>query len=158
MAFIPVKRIPAMVEYPLSTVAVTRGDVLSIKADGYLSATALTTAAAGAPVAVAAETKNGVGTGRSALASTTDDGLHVVLAWPATPEVSWEALTSSTPTLAMKDIKWDMDKDSVQNETTTDGGMFLIEELVSKDGEASSATNLKCLGRILSKKYQMGTT
>lgn len=158
MAFIPVKCIPRMVEYPLSTVAVTKGDIMSVTAGGYLSVTSLTSAAAGRPVAVAAETKNGVGTGRSALTSSTDDSLHLVAAWPATPEVVWEALTSSAAELAMKDIKWDIDKNSVQNETTTDGGMFVIEELVSKDGTASSSTNLKCLGRIITKTYSYGTT
>lgn len=145
MSFIPVKGIPNLVEITVSTCsAINRGNILTQTANGHHFSTSagatIGTAATTLPTYVAAESVLPVG---SSLGSTK------ILAWPITPEVCWEALVSTTPTLAMTDALWDVNQNAVLNETTTDGGTFLIEELYSKNGVTSSATSLLVLGRIV---------
>jgi len=148
MAYKPVKRINPTVEFPLSTVSVTKGTALIQSSAGYLSSAAITSAAP--VVAIAAVTQNGAATGRSGLASTTGSSDHVIIAWPVTPDQGFEALTSSTPTTAMLDGKWKVNGTTVLNETATDC-QFIIEEI-------TDATNKKVIGRFQSFRYIGGNT
>ena len=144
MAFIPVKKIPCLVEIVASTCSViTRGDVLRQHASGMHASSSVEvsmgSAAATLPTYVAAETVSpGSGIGST-----------YIMAWPVSKEVCWEALCSSTPTLAMTDTKFDITQTTVMNETTTDQGAFLIDELYSKNGVTSSATSKIVIGRIM---------
>lgn len=139
MGYIPCKRIPATVEYALSTIAVTRGSALMISGSGYLSSAAISSATP--LVAVAAEDKNGIITGRSALTSTTTDGDHKVLAWPVTGEVGWKVKTTTTPVQGMVDGKWKGGVSSVDATTATDCN-FVIDEILD-------ATNKVVIGRLI---------
>lgn len=143
MAFNIAHGCPATVEYPLSTIAVTHGMAL-VNASGYLTNKANSSAVP--IIAVSAEDKNGVISGRSALGSTTVNGDHKVLAYPVTEDVRFIALCSSTPTTAMIGTKYDVNATSVLNETTTADGAFLIEGIVD-------ATAKLVLGRFISRKY-----
>lgn len=138
MGYIPTKRIPAVVEYDLSTVSVTRGSALKISASGYLSSAAISSATP--LVAVAAETKNGAATGRSALASSNTDGDHKILAWPITTEVGWKVKTGTTPVVGMIDGKWKGGVSVVDATTSTDANFFIDEIL--------DATNKVVIGRL----------
>ena len=134
----------ATVEMPLSTVSVTAGTCLSHSGDGYLSSAAITSAAP--VVAVAAETKNGAATGRSALASTTATNDHLILAYPATTETRYLAVCSSTPTTTMFDVAWNVNVNgTIANETSTDPH-FVIESIVD-------ATAKTVVGRFVSAQY-----
>jgi hypothetical protein len=147
MAFKPANCEVNIQEYPLSTSTVTKGSALghigTPGAAGYIASGALTSAEP--VVAVAAETKNGIITGRSALASTTDDGDHLLLGYPASTESRFLAVCSSTPTVTMLDVAWGVTAGTVMNETSTEP-QFLIESIVS-------ATDKTVLGRFVSAQY-----
>ena len=144
MGMKPYNKHCATVDYPLSTVSVTAGSVLSHSGDGYLSSAAMTSAAPA--VAVAAETVNGT-TSRSALTSSGDgSGNNTVLAYPATTEPRWLAVCSSTPTITMMDVAWNVNVNgTIANETSTDPH-FVIESIVD-------ATAKTVVGRFVSAQY-----
>jgi hypothetical protein len=136
------------VEYPLSTSTCSKGSPLAYIGspgnDGYLGSGAPTSAVA--IIAVSAESKNGAATGRSALASTTADNDHVVLAWPANTHTQFLAVCSSTPTVAMLDVSFGvLATGQIANETTAEP-MFIIERIVD-------STAKTVIGRFIGGQY-----
>jgi hypothetical protein len=147
MAFIPVKRIPATVEYEVSTISVTRGDAMYLTTAGQLTASSTVLGTTKPIHAVAAETVDFT----SSDYPQTLVSSRKLLAWPVTNDVGFEALSSATPTLANLDISWGVIKTKVDSGVSP--GAFKVDELVNRHGTASSATSKYVIGRFVSKAY-----
>ena len=140
------------IQYPLSTIAVTRGATLAYAGtpgnSGYVGPAAPTSAAG--VVAISAEAKNGVISGRSALASTTADGEHVVQAYAVTPEARFLAVCSATPATDQLDVLWSVTSAGLLVNDSGAEGCFLIEQI-------EDATAKTVVGRFVTAHYNVRT-
>jgi hypothetical protein len=151
MSFIPVKYIPCTVEMEVATVSVTRGDAMYLSSAGHVTTTSTEAAHTSAlPVSfVSAITED---FSASANFPQTLASSRKCLCYPADSHTVWEATASSAATPVLTDL----DETHAVSQTYVNAGAtgeFIIEELVGRDGSATSATNLRVLGRFISKKY-----
>ena len=123
MAFKPVKRVPEMKTYPMSNVAIVKGNAV-VWSSGYI--TNATADSSGNIVGVAACSIDN--SGGSA-------GAYNIAIWPAYEDVEFEVDTEGTPTQSLVGTVCDLsDANTIDEDSTGNSPVFLIRSITAAAG------------------------
>ena len=145
MAIIPIRKIPTIQEYAVSTCGtITKGQVLTMGGSGAVTNT-LTVYATCAPICcVAAEPK-------ATAASLAAGVLSKIKCWQILPETTWEASCSGTASSigigSLCNLQNGGTGVQYSATTVTTGGVFVIEEIVSTSKVRGKLRNALYAGR-----------